>query len=304
VSKQENLWTVFVETSLDTSFSSNFDYMSLFNTTTTTTSESNDSASPSSPPLVLSPPSSSPQPQLPSFNSKEDVMLFFKYYDHKTGILRYVFRMHLPVSANLKSIQEKINKKMKFPPGTDLLFFEEVKITQITPLVNRDISLEQLAHEQLLDGDIYVFQQDEKEKLTNYKLPTVTDYFRDLSLQLEIMFCDKNATTTPNNNTNNEDGFILLLSLKMKYDEFAKLVGQHLNYDYQKLQFFRTSTYDLKGSIMQAIKYNPEFQLKDAVNMTTNNKQQQMNQNVRKIYYQKLNIKITELEERRQFKCI
>jgi hypothetical protein len=71
---------------------------------------------------------------------------------------------------------------MKFPPGTDLLFFEEVKITQITPLVNRDISLEQLAHEQLLDGDIYVFQQDEKEKLTNYKLPTVTDYFRDLSL--------------------------------------------------------------------------------------------------------------------------
>jgi ubiquitin carboxyl-terminal hydrolase 7 len=29
-----------------------------------------------------------------------------------------------------------------------------------------------------------------------------------------------------------------------------------------------------------------------------------MNQNVRKIYYQKLNIKITELEERRQFKCI
>jgi hypothetical protein len=69
VSKQENLWTVFVETSLDTSFSSNFDYMSLFNTTTTTTtSESNDSASPSSPLLVLSPPSSSPQPQLPSFN--------------------------------------------------------------------------------------------------------------------------------------------------------------------------------------------------------------------------------------------
>ena len=118
------------------------------------------------------------------------------------------------------------------------------------------------------------------------------------------MFCDKNATTTPKNNTNNEDGFILLLSLKMKYDEFAKLVGQHLNYDYQNLQFFRTSTYDLKGSIMQAIKYNPEFQLKDAVNMTTNNKQQQTNQNVRKIYYQKLNIKITELEERRQFKCI
>ena len=67
---------------------------------------------------------------------------------------------------------------MKFPTGTELLFFEEVKITQITPLTNRDISLEQLAHEQLLDGDIYVFQIDEKDKLQTYKLPTVTEYFR------------------------------------------------------------------------------------------------------------------------------
>jgi hypothetical protein len=67
---------------------------------------------------------------------------------------------------------------MKFSPGTDLLFFEEVKITQITPLINREISLEQLAHEQLLDGDIYVFQIDEKDKLNSYKIPTVTDYFR------------------------------------------------------------------------------------------------------------------------------
>ena len=67
---------------------------------------------------------------------------------------------------------------MKFSPGTDLLFFEEVKISQITPLINRDISLEQLAHEQLLDGDIYVFQIDEKEKLNTYKLTTVPEYFR------------------------------------------------------------------------------------------------------------------------------
>lgn len=288
ISKQENIWTIFVETSTDQSFSPTFDYMSLCTTATTPSPESlSPDTSPSdNPPLS---PSSQQKQSLPSYNSKEDVMLFFKFYDPKTSTLRYVFRMHLAVTANLKTIQEKINKKMKFPAGTDLLFFEEVKITQITPLINRDISLEQLAHEQLLDGDIYVFQIDEKDKLTSYKLPTVIEYFRDLSLQLEITFCDKNQP--------NEDGFVLLLSLKMKYDEFAKLVGEHLNYDFQKLQFFRTSTYDLKGSITQPIKYNSEFQLKDAVNMT--NKQL-----VRKLYYQKLNIKITELEDRRQFKCL
>ena len=67
---------------------------------------------------------------------------------------------------------------MKFPPDTELLFFEEVKLETIIVYTNRDISLDQLAHEQLLDGDIYVFQIDEKEKLLAYKLPTVNDYFQ------------------------------------------------------------------------------------------------------------------------------
>ena len=67
---------------------------------------------------------------------------------------------------------------MKFPVNTELLFFEEVKYNQITPLVERDQSLEKLAHEQLLDGDIYVFQINEgKEKFDSYSLPYVLDYF-------------------------------------------------------------------------------------------------------------------------------
>jgi hypothetical protein len=82
------------------------------------------------------------------------------------------------IASSKDALQDKINKKMKFPPNTELLFYEEVKITQITPLVNREIALEQLAHEQLLDGDIYVFQINEKEKLQTYKCPLVVDYFR------------------------------------------------------------------------------------------------------------------------------
>jgi len=70
----------------------------------------------------------------------------------------------------IESIQEKINKKMKFLSGTDLLLFKETK--------NRNIGLEQLAHEQLLNGDICVFQIDEKEKLNAFKLPKVLGYFQ------------------------------------------------------------------------------------------------------------------------------
>ena len=105
-------------------------------------------------------------------------MICFKFYEPKTSTLRYVFRMHLPVNITLNTIQERINKKMKFATNTELLFYEEVEITRITPLLKRDISLVELAYEQLLDGDIYVFQINEKEKFENFKLPLVPDYFK------------------------------------------------------------------------------------------------------------------------------
>ena len=85
----------------------------------------------------------------------------------------------------------------------------------------------------------------------------------------------------------------------MKYDEFARIVGEHLKYDPAKLQFFRPTTYDMKTVNSMAIKYNPEFQLREAF-PTQPNKQPIRNC---KLFYQKLTIKITELEERRPFKC-
>lgn len=66
ICKQDISWTIFVETSADQSFETN------------------------EKPGVL-----------PSYNPKSDVMLFFKFYDPKTSTLRYVFRMHLPVTLSL-----------------------------------------------------------------------------------------------------------------------------------------------------------------------------------------------------------
>ena len=165
VSKQDSSWLVFLETSRDLSFSSTFDFSMLIDNTEELLHQHEIRAQ------------EQMNQVLPSYNSKEDVMLFFKFYDPKTTTLRYVFRLHLAMTSTLNALQDKINKKMKFPFNTELLFYEEVKITQITPLTNRDIALEQLAHEQLLDGDIYVFQINEKEKLQSYKCPLVIDYF-------------------------------------------------------------------------------------------------------------------------------
>lgn len=73
---------------------------------------------------------------------------------------------------------------MKFPSNTQLLFYEEVKISLIVPLTERKLPLESLAHEHLLDGDIYVFQINKYEN--QYLLPNVTDYFRNLYINDKI----------------------------------------------------------------------------------------------------------------------
>ncbi len=67
---------------------------------------------------------------------------------------------------------------MKFPPKTELLFYEEVRMQDIKPLVNHEYTIQRLAEQQLLDGDIYLFQVNENENLQKYKLPTVIDYFK------------------------------------------------------------------------------------------------------------------------------
>jgi hypothetical protein len=170
VCKQDTAWTIFVEAASDLSYSLTFDYQSLLQASKSQTTLD-----------ILTLQQQHQQQQLvklPVFKQEEEVMIFFKYYDPKSSTLRYVFRMNLSKLATLATIQERINKKMKFPLNTELLFYEEVKISQITPLTVRDLPLLKLAHEQLLNGDIYVFQINEKEKLPNYKLPTVTDYFK------------------------------------------------------------------------------------------------------------------------------
>lgn len=258
VSKQDSKWTIFVEKSNDLSFSLTFDYMSLL------------SEHPA--PLCLDAPASNLT--LPNFNSKEEVMIFFKFYEPKTSTLRYVFRMHLSISVNLTKIQEKINKKMKFSSDTQLLFFEEENASQITPLTDRVSNLWDLKQARLFDGDIYLFQIDEKEKLTAYKLPLVGDYFNFLNPQVEISFYDK---TTPNMKM-----FELTLSHKMKYDELAKYVSHHLKCDPQKLKLFRASSSDLKRAVFYELKSSSEFQLKDTLNMINK-------RSGHKLYFQKLN---------------
>ena len=85
--------------------------------------------------------------------------------------------------------------------------------------------------DELMDGDIIVFQRTDINFGPDIELPTVKDYFKDLFYRVEVTFCDK---TIPN-----DAGFIMELSLKMNYDQIANSVAQRLGTDPYLIQFYK-----------------------------------------------------------------
>ena len=70
-----------------------------------------------------------------------------------------------------------------FQIGTNLLLYEEIKPNMLEKIEDLDKPLEHVL-EELMDGDIIVFQKDPGNQLQEgqlqYRLPTSREYFRDL----------------------------------------------------------------------------------------------------------------------------
>jgi ubiquitin carboxyl-terminal hydrolase 7 len=222
---------------------------------------------------------------LPAFDKDSDVLLFFKRYDPKTKAVSYCGHIYMPITDKLDDIMPILCERGCFPKAADLILYEEVKPNQVDRIEDYVQPLEKVL-EELMDGDIIVFQKDDAE-LDHFSLPTAKDYFRDLYYQIEVTFCDKTAA--------NDTGFSLELSQRMNYDQVAKAVAQHLQTDPYLLQFFKSQGY--REGPGNPIRCTYEGTLKD---LLVYFKPRQP----KKLYYQQLSIRINELENKRQFKCI
>ncbi|KAK7111658.1 ubiquitin carboxyl-terminal hydrolase 7-like isoform X1 [Littorina saxatilis] len=221
---------------------------------------------------------------LSPFDKDSDVLLFLKLYNPRQKSVSYCGHLYVPISAKAIELVPELNRKAGFPVNTPLMLFEEVKPNLIERLEDLSLPIEKLLDE-LMDGDIIVFQREDDGHAT-FEFPTAKDYFRDLFYQVEVTFCDKQVV--------NDQGFPLELSLRMNYDQMAHAVAQHLGCDPYHLQFFKSQGYrDGPGN---PVKCTFEGNLKDLLIYT---KPRQP----KKIYYQQLNIKISDLENKRQFKC-
>ncbi|XP_035215475.1 ubiquitin carboxyl-terminal hydrolase 7-like [Stegodyphus dumicola] len=177
-----------------------------------------------------------------------------------------------------------LNERAGFPEDTELMLYEEVKPNVVERIENIDLPLEKVLDE-LMDGDIIVFQRADIN-FTDCELPTVKEYFRDLFHRVEVTFCDKTLPLDP--------GFTMELSLKMTYDQMAHAVALRLNADPYRLQFFKAQNHrDGPGAPLRCTYEGTLKELLVAVK----------GRQPKKIYYQQMNIKVSELENKKQFKC-
>ncbi|XP_071444786.1 ubiquitin carboxyl-terminal hydrolase 7 [Hetaerina americana] len=221
---------------------------------------------------------------LPNFDKDLDVLLFFKLYDPKHKRIHYCGHHYMPVAAKVQELIPILNERAGFPPNTELILYEEIKPNLTEKIENYNEPLEKVL-EELMDGDIIVFQKDEKDNI--YDLPSCQAYFRDLYYRVEVTFCDK---TIPN-----DPGFPMELSQQMTYDQMARAVGQRMGVDPYLLQFFKCQNY--KDSPSHPLRCTYEGTVKD---LLSNYKPKQP----KKVYYQQLSIRINELENKKQFKCV
>ncbi|KAL7638741.1 UNVERIFIED_CONTAM: hypothetical protein RMT77_010274 [Armadillidium vulgare] len=222
---------------------------------------------------------------LPTFDKDSDVLLFFKYYDPRHKRIHYCGHHYMHISYNVYELVPILNERAGLPPGTELALWEEIRPNLIERLPDLDKPLEKVL-EELMDGDIIVFQRADLIEDPSLELPTCREYFKDYSFRVEVTFCDKSIPQDP--------GITIELSQRMNYEQMARAVAQRLGTDPYLLQFFKVHPHrDGPGN---AIKCTFEGSLES---MLPNPKPR----HPKKIYYQQLSIRINELENKRLFKC-
>uniref|UniRef100_UPI00358F4AED ubiquitin carboxyl-terminal hydrolase 7 isoform X3 n=1 Tax=Myxine glutinosa TaxID=7769 RepID=UPI00358F4AED len=220
---------------------------------------------------------------LPSFDKERDVMLFLKMYDPKAKTLNYCGHIYTPITCKI-NLLSVMCERAGFPQGTNLVLYEEVKPNLTERIQEIDFSLDK-ALDELMDGDIIVFQRDDIDITSD--LPTARDYFHDLYHRVDVIFCNKTILNDP--------GFVVTLSNRMNYSQVARTAAQRLNTDPMLLQFFKSQGYrDGPGN---PLRHTYEGTLRDLL-------QGFKPRQPKKLYYQQLKMKITDFENKKNFKCM
>lgn len=228
-----------------------------------------------------------PLAQMPSFDKERDILLFFKFYDPVLKRLNYCGLGYFNLNKKIAELIPEMNNRVGWSIDTELTIYEEQGINIIQKIQNHNETLDTIlkAVRDAMESAIIIF---EKKTLDgSVELSTCEEYVRDLLYRIEVTFFNKVNPSDP--------GFTLELSQRSNYDQMAQAVGQKIDVDPYRIQFFKCQNYkDIPGN---PIRYQGGMTLKDILVLNKS-------KGVKKLFYQRLSMNITELEFKKQFKCL
>ncbi|TDL15584.1 cysteine proteinase [Rickenella mellea] len=218
------------------------------------------------------------------------IMIFLKHFDPSRQSLLGVGKTYVLQTSKVGDLAHCINVRMRWPTGTPLKLYEEVKPGEIELMKPKMTFAQSAIH----DGDVICFQGEMSEKETHdlgaqgLFLDPI-QFYDFLQNRVLILFRPKNDE--PDKNVYPE--FELTLSKKMNYDHMAARVANYLKHDPIKLRF--TTTHAANGQpkavVRRFLNENiAEFMSPPLVSPTPTI-----------ILYERLNISIVELETSRSF---
>ncbi|KAL6614421.1 hypothetical protein ACP70R_036691 [Stipagrostis hirtigluma subsp. patula] len=162
-------------------------------------------------------------PIAPPIKTKEDILLFLKFYDPEKEELRYVGKLLVKASGKPSDIVQRLNEIAGFPPDEDIELYEEVKFEPdvMCPEIQTDASFRS---SQLEDGDIICYQKRcSQDEMDRYRYPTVSSFLEYIHNRQVVRF---RLFEKPK-----EDNFSLELSKRSTYDDVVEKVAHQVGLD-------------------------------------------------------------------------
>ncbi|XP_013142976.1 PREDICTED: ubiquitin carboxyl-terminal hydrolase 7 [Papilio polytes] len=233
---------------------------------------------------------------LPPFDKENDVVLFFKYYDPKQKRIHYCGHHYLSIASKPADLIPILNKRAGFPPDTPLVLYEEIKPDFVEKLNNYNDPLEKVLDE-LMDGDIIVFERAD-HRHDELELPTCQDYFKYIFYKVEVQFIDKTMPNDPGCVNNHFHIYKNLSNRSRKYHNVKGSTGINIQNKIAAHAMLKYSLYLKSAHLTISRYYTPKQIMIDRI--TTGWK----NPCPKKLFYQILSIKVNELDNKKQFKCL
>jgi ubiquitin carboxyl-terminal hydrolase 7 len=252
-------------------------------------------------------------PSSPPAPDQKPIIVFLKHFDHQTQTLKGVGHTYMLPTQKVQDLADPILELMGWESGTTLKLFEEIKQNFIDVMKPKQT----LGQSEIQDGDIVCFQQvmsaDEVQKFQQSHPSAYVDaisFYDYLLNRIRVFFGPRPGTPQDISLEQEAGDFEIYLSRKDSYDTLAAKTAEHLSL----LSKTEIDPTHLRFTTVNAQNGKPRGPVKRAPTITVHsilsgvgaggygNGYGYSNQSTDTLYYEVLEMSLTDLEQRKTIK--